>query len=103
MSGKNLLKSARARLYAVWGTAVAVVLGLVDTLLMGLDLFAGVGEVIWAVSGTLFSALSISAFTLGEQIPALPTELLSQLAIFVGLIYVARLLVKIGQKIRSVE
>lgn len=49
---------------------------------------------LWGSLGSLFPALSITAFTLGPELPWLPTGLLKTLALIVGGLFVLKLLVK---------
>lgn len=95
MVGKYL-KTVRARVMA----AITVITGL---LAGGFDIIANFGEVIWMSAGSLFSALSISAFTLGDAVAWLPADLLSQLALFIGVVYVMKLLHDVWRSFNEVD
>jgi hypothetical protein len=77
-------------------TAVVAVLGSV------LHFPAGMLDAVWASLGTLFPALSISAFTLGSELPAwVPVSTLETVALAAGALYVAKLLYKSYQKMED--
>lgn len=88
----NIFDDVRKLAVAVFTTIVAAVMGLVDILVNFLDVFVGLGDVIWASAGSLFSAASISAYTLGDAVDWIPAELLSQVAIALAVVYVAKML-----------
>jgi len=97
----ELINDARAKAMAYGATVVGIIAGLSDALLASPDGLAGGFGSLWATSGTLFSALSVSASTLGGSIAWIPEGALANLAVAVGIIYVMRLIAKMVAKARG--
>lgn len=78
--------------------ATALVGALASMLHFPVELF----DAVWVSIGTLFPALSISAFTLGESLPAwIPVGALEMVALTAGVLYVAKLLYKTYQNMED--
>lgn len=60
--------------------------------LLHVDVFVAVWSALWMSLGTLFPAVSITAFTLGPEVDFLPVETLKIAAIVLGALYVLKLL-----------
>lgn len=82
--------------------AVAKATALVAVLGSVLHFPAGLFDAVWVSIGTLFPALSISAFTLGSKLPAwVPVGALETLALVAGSLYVVKLLYKSYQNMED--
>jgi hypothetical protein len=69
--------------------------------LLGLGIADAIVHVVWANVPTLFTALSVSGFTLAPRVEWLPAEPLTAAAIAVGGLYVLRLLNRVWNDFKN--
>lgn len=74
---------------------VSLVTGLVSSIGVGLDpsLVVGILTAVWQSAGTIFTAASITSFTVAPNVPALGpfTDILQTLAIAAALLFLVKL------------
>lgn len=65
--------------------------------LLKLPLLAALWAALWANLGTLFPAISITAWTIAPEVPEIPTEPVQVVALGLGGLFVAKMLSKVAR------